>query len=53
MLDIIPGIGEVKKKKLLKHFGSLKKIKESNIDELCKIIDKKTAEKLINYLNKM
>ena len=33
-LDEINGIGEVKKKELLKHFGSVKKIKEATIEEL-------------------
>ncbi|WP_128893656.1 excinuclease ABC subunit UvrC [Longirhabdus pacifica] len=32
-LDDIPGIGEKRKKKLLKHFGSLKKIKEAEIED--------------------
>ena len=33
-LDDIPGIGEKRKKMLLKHFGSIKKMKEASIDEL-------------------
>ena len=36
-LDEVTGIGEVKKKALLKHFGSVKKIKEATIDELIKV----------------
>jgi excinuclease ABC subunit C len=32
-LDAIPGIGEKRKKRLLKHFGSLKKIKEASIED--------------------
>ena len=36
-LDEVIGIGEVKKKALLKHFGSVKKIKEATIDELIKV----------------
>ena len=36
-LDEITGIGEVKKKALLKYFGSVKKIKEATIDELIKV----------------
>ena len=36
-LDKISGIGEVKKKELLKHFGSVKKIKEASIDELTSV----------------
>jgi excinuclease ABC subunit C len=32
-LDAIPGIGEKRRKALLKHFGSLKKIKEAGIED--------------------
>ncbi|MEF3308889.1 excinuclease ABC subunit UvrC [Paenibacillus sp. GYB004] len=32
-LDSIPGIGEKRRKALLKHFGSLKKIKEAAVDD--------------------
>ncbi|MEF3307051.1 excinuclease ABC subunit UvrC [Paenibacillus sp. GYB003] len=32
-LDSIPGIGEKRRKLLLKHFGSLKKIKEASVDD--------------------
>lgn len=34
LLDEIPGIGEKRKKALLKHFGSVKKMKEATIEEL-------------------
>ncbi|MTI67537.1 MAG: excinuclease ABC subunit UvrC [Firmicutes bacterium] len=34
VLDDINGIGKVRKKALLKHFGSVDKIKKANIDEL-------------------
>ncbi|MBR3049801.1 MAG: excinuclease ABC subunit UvrC [Bacilli bacterium] len=50
MLDVIPGIGEVKKKKLLKRFGSLKKIKEASEDELIEVIGEKETKHLLKYL---
>ncbi|WP_423407590.1 excinuclease ABC subunit UvrC [Heyndrickxia sp. MSNUG] len=34
LLDDIPGIGEKRKKALLKHFGSVKKMREASIEEL-------------------
>lgn len=34
LLDDIPGIGEKRKKALLKHFGSVKKMREATIEEL-------------------
>ena len=33
-LDDIPGVGEKRKRQLLKHFGSVKKMKEATLDEL-------------------
>ena len=37
VLDEISGIGEVKKKALLKKFGSVKKIAEADVEEISKI----------------
>ena len=34
MLDDIPGVGEKRRKQLLKHFGSVKKMKEATIEEI-------------------
>ncbi|ADU31403.1 excinuclease ABC subunit UvrC [Evansella cellulosilytica] len=34
ILDDVEGIGEKRKRELLKHFGSLKRIKEANIEEI-------------------
>ena len=53
-LDNIEGIGEVKKLALLKHFGSVEKIKNSNLDELTKIkgINESLAQKILDELNK-
>ena len=53
-LDNIEGIGEVKKLALLKHFASVEKIKNSNIEELVKIkgINENLAQKILDELNK-
>lgn len=53
VLDVVPGIGEVRKKELLKHFGSLKKMKEASVEELEKIVGKDVAEKLFEYLKEV
>ena len=47
-LDNIEGIGEVKKKALLKEFGSVERIKNASIEELTKVkgITKKLAKKI-------
>lgn len=53
VLDVVPGIGEVRKKELLKKFGSLKKMKEADIDELADVVGKDVAEKLHEYLKEV
>ncbi|MBS4173750.1 excinuclease ABC subunit UvrC [Bacillus sp. FJAT-49736] len=46
-LDNIQGIGEKRKKQLLKHFGSIKKMKEATIEEFIEIgIPRNIAENL-------
>ena len=52
-LDEISGIGEVKKKELLRKFGSVKKIKEAEIEELTQIegINEKLAKKIKEELS--
>ena len=49
-LDEITGIGERKKKALLKHFGSVEKIKKASKEELMQIkgISESIAQKLID-----
>lgn len=34
VLDDVPGLGEVRRKTLMKHFGSLKKLREATTDEI-------------------
>ena len=53
VLDVVPGIGEVRKKELLKRFGSLKKLKEASVEELSEVVNKDVAETLANYLKDM
>ena len=53
-LDEIPGIGEVRKKALLKKFSSVKKIAEADISEICEIkgINEELARKIKEELQK-
>lgn len=53
VLDLVDGIGEVRKKELLKRFGSLKKMKEASIEDLNEILPNDIAKKLYNYLEEM
>ena len=52
-LDDIKGIGETKKKALLKYFGSVEKIRNSSIDELLKVngINEELAKNILQQLN--
>lgn len=52
VLDDIPGVGEKRKKNLLKHFGSFTKIREASVEELAQVdgINQTVAEEIYNYL---
>ncbi|MCX5076027.1 excinuclease ABC subunit UvrC [Streptomyces sp. NBC_00513] len=45
-LDDVPGLGESRKQALVKHFGSVKKLRQATIDQICEVpgIGPKTAE---------
>ena len=45
-LDDVPGLGETRKQALIKHFGSVKKLRQATIDEICGVpgIGRRTAE---------
>ena len=53
VLDVVPGIGEVRKKELLKHFGSLKRLKEASEEELAEVVSKDVAKNLVTYLKEL
>jgi excinuclease ABC subunit C len=45
-LDGVAGIGEVRKKNLLRHFGSLRRIRNASEAEIAKVIGPKAAERV-------
>lgn len=52
VLDDIPGVGEKRKKALLNHFGSVKKMKEATVEELQRAnIPRAVAEKIYEKLH--
>ncbi len=53
ILDNIEGLGEKRKKALIKKFGSIKSIKTASIDELAQVIPRNIAENLQEYLDKL
>jgi excinuclease ABC subunit C len=51
ILDNIEGIGEKRKKELLKKYSNINKMKEATVEELSKILPLKVAEEFSKYLN--
>jgi len=52
-LDEIEGIGPKRKQTLLKHFGSIKKMREAHLEDFVKIgVPKKVAQNLVDKLSK-
>lgn len=53
VLDVVPGIGDVRKKELLKRFSSLKRMKEASIEELAEVVSLEVAKNLYQYLREI
>ncbi|MCO4293492.1 excinuclease ABC subunit UvrC [Solitalea sp. MAHUQ-68] len=51
-LELIDGIGNKTAENLLKHFKSVKKIREANQEELLEVLNLKQAQALLNYFGK-
>jgi excinuclease ABC subunit C len=49
-LDKIPGVGETRRNELLKHFKTIKAIKEASIEQLCSVCPKKHGEIRLHLL---
>ncbi|MGW9428336.1 excinuclease ABC subunit UvrC [Streptomyces decoyicus] len=45
-LDAVAGLGDTRRQALLKHFGSLKRLRAATVDEICEVpgVGRKTAE---------
>ena len=50
-LELVPGIGEVRRKELLKRFGSMKKMKEASVLELSEVVGDTVAKDLYKTLH--
>jgi excinuclease ABC subunit C len=50
-LDDIPGVGETRKKALLRHFGSVTKVRQATLEELANMkgMSKKAAEAIVEF----
>jgi excinuclease ABC subunit C len=51
-LDAVPGLGETRRQALLKHFGSLKRLRAATVDQLCEVpgVGRRTAETVLAAL---
>ena len=52
VLEDVPGIGEKRRKELLKRYSSLSKIKNASVEELSEILPEDVAKSLLEFLNK-
>ncbi|MEI5009669.1 excinuclease ABC subunit UvrC [Streptomyces sp. PmtA] len=45
-LDSVPGLGEARKQALIKHFGSVKRLRQATVEQICEVpgFGRKTAE---------
>lgn len=53
VLTDIPGVGEKTVEKLLKHFGSVKKVKQAVPSEVEEVVGKAMAKKVLDYFKKL
>jgi excinuclease ABC subunit C len=51
-LDTVPGLGESRRQALVKHFGSLKRLRAATVDQICEVpgVGRKTAETVVAAL---
>jgi excinuclease ABC subunit C len=50
VLDEIPGIGERRKRELIRHFGSVRRIQEAAEEEVAAVVGPKVARKVLEFL---
>ena len=48
-LSAIPGVGEKRKTRLLRQFGSIHKISEASVEELAPFVGRKTASEIVDH----
>jgi excinuclease ABC subunit C len=52
LLDDVPGLGDVRRKSLLRRFGSLRKLRAASVEEIAEVpgIGMRTAEAIVSAL---
>ena len=48
-LEKIPGVGEARRKQLLRHYGSIKAIRRADLGDLENVLPKPTAKAVYEY----
>ena len=51
-LTAIPGVGDKRKGRLLRHFGSIQRISRAGVSELTPFVGKKTAEEIAGHFER-
>ena len=51
-LDDIPGLGPKRREALRKHFGTIKAIREAEVDTLAAVVPRSTAEAVWKHFHK-
>ena len=50
-LDMIKGVGEARRNKVIKHFGDIESVKKATLAELEECVDKSTAKSIYEYFH--
>ncbi len=48
-LTAIPGVGEKRKNRLLRQFGSIQRVATANVDELAPFVSRQTAQEIVDH----
>jgi excinuclease ABC subunit C len=51
-LSAIPGVGEKRKGRLLRHFGSIRRVAAAAVSELTPFVGKKTAQEIVDHFER-
>ena len=50
MLEDIKGIGDKRKRDLIRRFGSVRHVREATVEEIAEVVGPKLAQTLVDYL---
>lgn len=51
ILDEVPGLGNVRKRKVWNHFKSMKRLKEASVEEIAEIVPLKVAQSIVEVIH--